>query len=335
MEAETELSTPVETSDVDTSANIEPETVETDTDTSITEPTDVEAAETETEAGVTDSDVQKLYAGKYKSVEELEKGYEETQKFVYKANEFEKKYNELLERQQKEYEQAQAERLHQAQTRGFNSVEQQEISDKVTLMEFEYYANNLNALHPDVMEQVRSNLLQYYQTGHKGYLDEAKRYYPSDFIEQVALAKSQTESKLRNEYEAKRQYEQDATTQKLAETLKADFAEFLTDIANNEGKAQALKSFCDVGSINSKEDMQIFTEIYGKIAAYEREQAIKELEAQKAIEETKNKAVIDSGATNLPTDGGKLTYEQVKRMSQSEFDSAVDKYGLEAVINAN
>ena len=334
MEAETELSTPVETSDVDTSASIEPETVETDADTSITEPTNVETAETETEAGVTNSEEERLYAGKYKSVEELEKGYAETQKFVNKANEFEKKYNQLLERQQQEYQKAQAERLHQAQTRGFNSVEQQEISDQVTLMEFEYYANNMNGLHPDTIEQVRSNLLQYYQTGHKAYLDEAKRYYPSDFIEQVALAKSQTESKLRQEYEAKRQHEQDATTQKLAETLKADFAEFLTDIANNEGKAQALKSFCDVGSINSKEDMQVFAEIYGKIAAYEREQAIKELEAQKAIEETKNKAVIESAPSNLPNGSEALTYERIKEMTQEEFDKAVDEYGLEALLKA-
>ncbi len=334
MEAETELSTPVETSDVDTSASIEPETVETDTDTSITEPTNVETAETETEAGVTDSVEEKLYAGKYKSVEELEKGYAETQKFVYKANEFEKKYNELLERQQQEYEKAQAERLQQAQTRGFNSVEQQEISDKVTLMEFEYYANNLNALHPDVLEQVRTSLLQYYQTGHKAYLDEAKRYYPSDFIEQVALAKSQTESKLRNEYEAKRQSEQEATTQKLAETLKADFAEFLTDIANNEGKAQALKSFCDVGSINSKEDMQIFTEIYGKIAAYEREQAIKELEARKAIEETKNKAQIETGSKSDFVSDVAPTYAQIKKMTQEEFNKACEKWGVEKIMAA-
>ena len=332
METETEISTPVET-DVDTSVDVEPVTAETDTDTSITEPTEVQPT-AETETGTQDPQEPVLYAGKYKTVEELEKGYAETQKFVNKASEFEKKYNELVARQQQEYEKAQAERLHQAQTRGFNSIEQQEISDKVTLAEFEYYANNLQGLPPETAENVRQNLLQYYQTGYKGYLEEAKRYYPSDFIENVALAKSQLENQLKSEYESKRQFEENANAQKLAETLKADFAEFLADIGTNEGKAKALKSFCDVGSINSKADMQVLVDIYGQIAKYEREQAIKEFEAQKAIEETKNRAVIESANNNVPSDGSKLTYEQIKRMSQEEFEKTVDKYGLEAVLNA-
>ena len=332
METETEISTPVET-DVDTSVDVEPETVETDTDTSITEPTEVQPT-AETETGTQDPQEPVLYAGKYKTVEELEKGYAETQKFVNKASEFEKKYNELVARQQQEYEKAQAERLHQAQTRGFNSIEQQEIADKVTVAEFEHYANNLHTLPPELSETARQNLLQYYQTGYKGYLEEAKRYFPSDFIENVALAKSQMEHQLKSEYETKRQYEENAQAQKLADTLKADFAEFLADIGTNEGKAKALKSFCDVGSINSKEDMQVLVDIYGQIAKFEREQAIKEFEAQKAIEETKNKAVIESANNNIPSDGNNLTYEAIKNMSQEEFEKTVDRYGLEAVLKA-
>lgn len=332
METETEISTPVET-DVDTSVEVEPEAVETDTDTSITEPTE-EQPTAETETGAEETTQPVMYAGKYKTVEELEKGYAETQKFVAKASEFEKKYNELVARQQQEYEKAQAERLHQAQTRGFNSVEQQEISDKVTVAEFEYYANNLHALPPDIAETARTNLLQYYQTGYKGYLEEAKRYFPSDFIENVALAKSQMETQLKTEFESKRKMEQETNAQKLAETIKTDFPDFLADIQENAGKAQALKSFCDVGSINTVEDMKVFIDIYDQIAKHERAQAIKELEAQKAIEETKNRAVIESANNNVPSDGGELTYEQIKRMSQEEFEKTVDKYGLEAVLNA-
>lgn len=338
METETEISTPVET-DVDTSVEVEPETVETetvetDTDTSITEPTEVQPT-AETETGTQAPEEPVLYAGKYKTVEELEKGYAETQKFVNKASEYEKKYNELVERQQKEYEKAQAERLHQAQTRGFNSVEQQEIADKVTVAEFEYYTNNLHTLPPELSEAARQNLLQYCQTGYKGHLEEAKRYFPSDFIENVALAKSQMENQLKSEYESKRRFEENAQAQKLAETLRADFAEFLADISTNEGKAKALKSFCDVGSINSKEDMQVLVDIYSQIAKFEREQAIKELKAQKAIEETKNKAQIESGAKTNYNGESAPTYAQIQKMTQEEFNKACEKWGVEKIMTAN
>ena len=325
---ETEISTPVETVAEDTSTIVEPET----TDTSTVEPEVTDTAETETKAEeVTE---ERLYAGKYKSIEDLEKGYSEAQKSVAKASEFEKKYNELVQRQQAEIERIAQQKLQQAQQRGFNSIEAQEIADKVQVAEFEYYANNLNQVSPEYYQEVQGHLLNYYNTGHKAYLDEAKRYFTSDFIERVANEKSRYESQLRGEYQAQQRARTEAQEAQLAEVLKADYADFLADVQQNEGKAQALKSFCDVGSITCKEDMQVFHDIYNKIAKYERELAIKEYEAAKAIEETKNKAQIDGGINSVIPSDGSLTYAQIQRMSQAEFDQAVEKYGLEAVINA-
>ena len=325
---ETEISTPVETVAEDTSTIVEPET----SDTSTVEPEVTDTAETETKAEeVTE---ERLYAGKYKSIEDLEKGYSEAQKSVAKASEFEKKYNELVQRQQAEIERIAQQKLQQAQQRGFNSIEAQEIADKVQVAEFEYYANNLNQVSPEYYQEVQGHLLNYYNTGHKAYLDEAKRYFTSDFIERVANEKSRYESQLRGEYEAQQRQRVNEQEAQLAEVLKADYADFLADVQQNEGKAQALKSFCDVGSITCKEDMQVFHDIYNKIAKYERELAIKEYEAAKAIEETKNKAQIDGGINSVIPSDGSLTYAQIQRMSQAEFDQAVEKYGLEAVINA-
>ena len=264
----------------------------------------------------------------------MEKGYNEAQKSVAKASELEKKYNELLQKQQAEIERIAQQKLQQAQQRGFNSIEALEIADKVQVAEFEYYANNLNQVAPEYYQEVQGHLLNYYNTGHKAYLDEAKRYFTSDFIERVANEKSRYESQLRGEYQAQQRAKAEAQEAELAEILKADYAEFLADVQENEGKAQALKSFCDVGSITSKEDMQVFHDIYNKIAKYERELAIKEYEASKAIEETKNKSQIDGGINNVISSDGSLTYAQIQRMSQAEFDQAVEKYGLEAVINA-
>ena len=327
MELETEISTPAETEAEDTSTIVEPDT----SDTSTVEPEVTEAAETETEAQVTEQVTEeKLYAGKYKSVEDLEKGYNEAQKSVAKASEFEKKYNELVQRQQAEIERIAQQRLQQAQQRGFNSIEAQEIADKVQVAEFEYYANNLNQVAPEYYQEVQGHLLNYYNTGHKAYLDEAKRYFTSDFIERVANEKSRYESQLRGEYQAQQKARTEAQEAELAEILKADYADFLADVQENEGKAQALKSFCDVGSITSKEDMQVFHDIYNKIAKYERELAIKEYEASKAIEETKNKAVIDAGVTSGDiTSGLKESYTaaEIGAMSMQEYNAICDKYG--------
>ena len=129
MENETEISTPEQTSNADTLPQVEPEAEQTISDTSTSQPAcDEKTAETETDEP-TSNDVQasqqaqseqdlaqetqepKLYAGKYKSVDELVKGYTEAQKFISKAGELEKKYNELLQNHEKEAQKAEEEKL--------------------------------------------------------------------------------------------------------------------------------------------------------------------------------------------------------------------------------
>lgn len=333
MAEETQISTPVETTVTDTSATVEP----TDVETSTAEPENTEniTAETETQEELNDNttaEQETLYAGKYKSVEELEKGYSEAQKFISKASEIEKKYNELLEKQTQEAQKAEQQRLEQAQSMGFKSIEQQEIAQKVQLAEFEYYANHINTIPPEYAAKATEALRNYYETANRAYLNEAKQYFPSDFIENVALVKSNLERQLNTEYLTKQNERMTQEAAKLAEQLKADFADFLSDTAANEGKSKALKAFCDAGFISSKEDMQDFQDVYSQIAQYERQQAIKEYEAKKTIDETKQKAQINSALNNLdiPTELKDVyTSEEIGKMSQEEFDKLYDKYGVE------
>ena len=333
MTLETEISTPVETSDVDTSADVET-TTETQEEIQVEDTSTAETTGEEVTAETETQPEEKLYAGKYKSVEELEKGYGEVQKFVNKAHEFEKKYNELLKAQQEQAQRTQLERLQQAQQRGFDSVEAQEIADKVQVAELEYYAQNLNQVDPNDYETVRQLLGAYVQTAHKSYLDEAKRYFTSDFVERVVDLKRDLRNRLQGEYNARIEQQRNEAEMQLAEVLKANYSEFLADVATNEGKAQALKSFCDVGSIRSKEDMQVFADIYGKIAKYEREQAIKELEAKKAIEETKQRAQIEASTVSGVAQDSAPTLADIRRMTQKEYNDAVDKWGLERILTA-
>lgn len=317
-------STPAETV-ADTSETVEP--VET-TDTSTQEPETENAAEETTE-----TETKKLYADKYETVENLEKGYKELQGSYSKAKEFEAKYNELLKNQELAKERKEQERLEKAQKRGFNSYEEAKISDEITLAEYGYYANNLNNVAPESFETVRELLNSYYSTGQKAYLEEAKRYYSSDFIENVAIAKTNLRSKLENEFSQKRNQEKQAQEQRLGEEIKANFGEFLEDIQENEGKATALKMFCNAGFIQSLADMSEFEKVYNSIAKVAGEQAIKEYEAKKAIEATKNKAVIPTDSQNqIVTESDMPTAQEINE-NPAIYRQAVKKWGMDKIDN--
>ena len=109
---------------------------------------------------------------------------------------------------------------------------------------------------------------------------------------------------------------------------KNDYAEFLTDLEQNKGKSMWLETACNLGYIQDKADMDKFVEMYQTMAKHEREFAIKEYEAQKVIDETKNKAVID-GTNAAYTSNVKPTAADVSKMTQAQFDAAVAKYGFD------
>ena len=324
MTAETEISTPVETVAEETSTIVEP--VE-ETETPAVEPEATEEpAETETEV----AEEQRVYAGKYNSVEELEKGYTELQKLMSKPNEYEQKYNELLAKQAKAEQEAYEAKLREANNYGFRTVEDQEAHQQLQAAELEWYANNLNLVSPENYENARAYLGEYLRTGNLAYFAEAEKLFPIDFVKQVANAKTQLNARLQGEIAHKRQLARDEQDRTLAEAIKRDFAEFLGDTPTNAQKANALKAMCDAGAINSVEDMQNFVQLYNGIVDSAKELAIKEYKANLAIEETKQKAVIDSLSANGGISGdlkASYTPEEIGAMSQAEYNALTDKYG--------
>lgn len=322
-ETVTEVSTPVETIAEETSVDVVPET----SDTTTQEPEAVEvAAETETETQVEQGE-QKLYANKYKNLEDFEKGYKELQGAFAKSQE---KYNELIRQQEEQARQNQQALLQRANQRGFNTVEEADISDKVAQAEFNYYWQGQNTINPESAQEVQGLLAHYFHTGNRAYLEEAKRYYTSDFIESVAVAKQSMEQGLRNQYQQTRNAEHEKAQQELANTLKNDFAEFLGDLQENTGKAQALEMFCKADFINSPEDMKVFEHIYSEIEKSAIAKYLKEQEAQKVINETKEKAVIGNNVSTGDIKVNSITREQL--LSDPEmYKKAIAKYGEEKV----
>jgi hypothetical protein len=323
-DVEMEVSTPVETTVEETSNAVE--SVETETSTQ--EPETVETtAETETEAQAdTPAEEPKLYAGKYKSIEDFEKGYKEINGAFTKAKEFESKYNELVKQQQEYADKMRAMQLQQANQRGFETAEDAQVADKVALAEFQYYWQNQNTIAPDYAQDVQNLLTNYYQSGNRAYLEEAKRYFSSNIIEKVAVATKGLETNLRGEISQRKSAEREKAQTELANTLKTDFAEFLGDIKENEGKAQALQMFCNADFINSVEDMKVFEQIYSNIEKNAVAKYLKEQEAKKAIEEVKEKAVISNSNDVVEMKTNSITREEL--LSNPEmYKKAIAKYG--------
>jgi hypothetical protein len=331
MTAEAEISTPVETVTEETSTIAEP--VE-ETETPAVEP-DVTEEAAEVQAEVTEEVApQTVYAGKYNSIEALEKGYKELESKLGQPNEYEQKYNELLKAQQEAERKAQEARIKEANNHGFRTVEDQEAHEKLQATELEWYANYLNVIAPENYENARAYLGEYLRTGQVAYFNEAKKLFPLDFVENVANAKAQLSAKLQGEIAQKRQLEREEFDKNLASQIKGQFNEFLADSATNQAKANALKAMCDAGAINSVEDMQNFVNLYTSIVDNAKEIAIKEYEAAKAIEETKRKAVIDAGVTADSNGDNPPTYAQIQAMTQDEFNKACEKWGTDKIINA-
>ena len=326
MTAEAEISTPVETVEEETSTITEP----VDTETPVVEP-DVTEETAEVQAEVADEvkEPQTVYAGKYNSIEALEKGYKELESKLGQPNEYETKYKELLEKQQKAEREAQEARIREANNHGFRTVEDQEAHEKLQATELEWYATYLNLVAPENYDNAKAYLGEYLRTGQVAYFNEAKKLFPLDFVENVANAKTQLSARLQGEIAQKRQLEREQFDKNLAEQIKGQFNEFLADSATNQAKANALKAMCDAGAINSVEDMQNFVNLYTSIVDGAKELAIKEYEAAKAIEETKRKAVIDGGAVAQAGGGLKDSYTsaEIGAMSLEEYNALCDKYG--------
>lgn len=328
MTAEAEISTPVEAVAEETSTITEP--VE-ETETPVVEPESTEET-AEVQAEVTEEPV--VYAGKYNSVEALEKGYKELESKLGKPNEYEQKYNELLAKQAKAEQEAYEAKLREANNYGFKTVEDQEAHQQLQAAELEWYANNLNLVSPENYENARAYLGEYLRTGNLAYFAEAEKLFPIDFVKQAGVRKAELGARLQGEIAHKRQLAREEQDRTLAEAIKRDFAEFLGDTATNAQKANALKAMCDAGAINSVEDMQNFVQLYNGIVDSAKELAIKEYKANLAIEETKQKAVIDAGAVNAGNGDNPPSYAEIQRMTQEEFNRACEKWGTDKIITA-
>lgn len=127
---------------------------------------------------------EKLLAGKYKTVDELEKGYKEAEKLVYEAAEYKKK----LEAYAAEENKAREMRELEARSRGYTDAESLQIENEVAVNEFNLYVQALETkLNGEDYGKAAQLLQAYQQTGRREYLKQAQKYFPPEVISTIAV----------------------------------------------------------------------------------------------------------------------------------------------------
>ena len=214
-----EISTPVETANVDTSVTSAPETDTTETVTEPTQPTEP-TAETTTETETQESEptqAEKLYAGKYKSIEDLEKGYKEAEKSFNKVAELEKRIQEYESKRPK----------YVTEDGKFNPELKIKYDQYIDNQEFLTYAELSRQLDVETRAEVERLLGEaqnlYNPRNKSAYLNklkEAKNYFDSEVIESIAERKRDLEAQAKYEMQGYEKNERNRRVNECAEKIK-------------------------------------------------------------------------------------------------------------------
>lgn len=188
-------------------------------DTSVIEADTAQAPADETEPEVSDTEAkteekneETLIFGKYKSLEEAEKGYKEAEKAITRSAELEKK----LKAYQESEEKAQNERQQKAQSLGFNDAEEQEIDFKVKSFEFDRYVQALETtLSGEAYAKAYAALSRYQTTLNPRDLLEAKECFTPDTIAKIAENTAFFKQNAYQEYQANKRVQQIAEVNRI------------------------------------------------------------------------------------------------------------------------
>lgn len=236
---------------------------------------------------------QRLFAGKFKDIDNLEKGYKE----------LESKLGQIRQKESQE-------KIELAKAQGYNSVEEAEIARQINAKELEFYASKLGTINPEYSENARIALLNYANSGNKEYLDLARQFFNGDVIEECALLKTS----IKNEIERSFKQQEIARKEEFISKLENDNKEFLSDIEINKAKLNAFKALFSSGQIQSQQDMDAFIAIYN---------AIKEEGANSVKSDVQTKSEISSQIEKMQTASDSSAYETSteKWFTKEEFEA--------------
>lgn len=204
---------------------------------------------------------EKLLAGKFKTVEELEKSYKEAEKSFHEAAAYKKKLEAYEAAEAKAREVREAE----ARSNGYPDAASRQIENDVAVNEFNLYVQALETkLDGDNYAQAAKMLQAYQQTGRRAYLEAAQKYFPPEVISQIAVANAHYAGERQQEYATARLAEQ----QQLLNGIVRDFCEKNTDWIDGHEERQQLigESIKALGADINLEALKSFIEAIEKRA---------------------------------------------------------------------
>ena len=312
-----EESTPLTEAEADTSAVLE------NTDTSANEPADKTTepekaetkAETKAESG-TENPAEKLIFGKYKSIEDAEKGYKEAEKAITRSAELEKQLKAYREKE----EQARQTEQNNARQAGLNDAEEQKLDVSVKNYEFGLCVDALGAtLTGEKYREAYGHLLRYQATLNPRDLAMAKACFAPETIAEIAgktaLFKQQASERYRDYKRAKQLHD--------AKTKVAAFSRETGDWLNPKERQDIVG--LAINLTGGAVDLNRVKELVDAVEAY----AVK---SYQAAESAKNENQQLQASLNAPAPSGNVTEaehwftrEEYNRMSEEEFEANRDK----------
>jgi hypothetical protein len=317
--------------------NSTPSEVMNETDTSSVDTLDTSVASSEPEVNTNEPETQtneaentdtnpseQLIFGKYKSIEEAEKGYKEAEKSFNRVAELEKQLKAYHDAEEKAREQREIE----ARNAGYSDANEQEVKYEIANHEFKRYCEAMETtLTGDAYNKAYAALSHYQQTGNKQYLDLAKSYFSPAVISQIAGDVAIYGEKALNDY----RYQKALASQNESKAKLEEFAKANTDWINVKERQEALGLLIELsgGNVDFAKAKTIIDALETvAISSYEQK--------QKAIAE--NKDVQDSLLS--PQSGGNpqtarkwLTREDYNRMTpeqeRANYDLIVEQINLE------
>lgn len=271
--------------------------------------TEIKADETETKP-----EEPKLYAGKYKSVEELENGYKEAEKYINKANELEKQLKSYTDAEQK----AAAERENVAKQAGFDNETQQRLFYDVKNHEFKRYVEALSTVSGENFAKAQNALLRYQQTGNANDLAAVKSCFLPDVIEAIAKDTAKFEAQKSSEYY---QYQENLSWKNKKAALE-QFAKDTGDWLNPKERQEIVGLAVNI--TNGDIDLPTLKNL---IDACEKQAVDRYIAEQKAAAENNEAQNSLTPPNAAPSGNGEHWFSNadVAAMSESEFDKNAKK----------
>ena len=279
---------------------------------------DSEKAETEAQDGgnTSEQSADNLIFGKYKSIEDAEKGYKEAEKAITRSAELEKQLKAYREREEKEA----VARQTAAQKMGFNDADEQQLDFAVKNFEFARCVEALGAtLEGDKYAEAYGHLQRYQTTLNPRDLMLAKAFFAPETIARIAEQTALYRQKATGEYH------QQLQARHLAE-IKGRVASFAKETGDwlNPKERQDIVGLA-VNITGGNVDLNKVKELVDALEA----SAVRAYQ-EKAKIEAENQQL--QGSLQLPETGSVppagekwITREEYNRMSEEQFEANREK----------